>query len=132
MKAHLCNYPGCNKPSSGRYCDAHEAAVKKAREATRLFEGTRRNVSAPYNALYHTARWKALRKAFLAGRPFCAMCGARATVVDHIIPHRGDEALFYSEGNLQALCASCHSAKTLKENGYFNTRGRALRGRPLL
>ena len=31
-------------------------------------------------------------------------------VVDHKKPHRGSAALFWSEGNLQVLCASpCHS-----------------------
>ncbi|MEP2204764.1 MAG: HNH endonuclease signature motif containing protein [Tateyamaria sp.] len=37
------------------------------------------------------------------------MCNAPATVVDHIIPHRGDEALFNDRNNLQSLCTPCHS-----------------------
>ena len=35
-----------------------------------------------------------------------------ATVVDHIIPHRGDKKLFWDERNWQALCESCHNHKT--------------------
>ena len=35
-----------------------------------------------------------------------------ATVVDHIIPHRGDMKLFWDESNWQALCESCHNHKT--------------------
>lgn len=31
-----------------------------------------------------------------------------ATVVDHIQPHRGDSALFWSESNWQSLCAPHH------------------------
>jgi 5-methylcytosine-specific restriction protein A len=31
-----------------------------------------------------------------------------ATVADHIIPHRGDPDLFWC-GELQSLCATCHS-----------------------
>ncbi|HOO52277.1 MAG TPA: HNH endonuclease signature motif containing protein, partial [Alphaproteobacteria bacterium] len=37
-----------------------------------------------------------------------------ATVVDHIIPHRGDETLFWDESNWQALCKKCHDRKTGK------------------
>ena len=35
-----------------------------------------------------------------------------ATVVDHVIPHRGDQKLFWDEDNWQALCKSCHDRKT--------------------
>jgi 5-methylcytosine-specific restriction protein A len=43
------------------------------------------------------------------------MCSAQgrtiiATVADHIIPHEGDEALFW-QGALQSLCAPCHSSR---------------------
>ncbi|WP_234463967.1 HNH endonuclease signature motif containing protein [Paracoccus caeni] len=46
------------------------------------------------------------------------MCGCRTTTgrknpraaeVDHIIPHRGDEARFWNVNNLQCLCKVCHS-----------------------
>ncbi len=52
--------------------------------------------------------------------PYCRECArhgitTRATDVDHIIPHRGDRRLFYDETNLQSLCHSCHSRKTLAE-----------------
>ena len=36
----------------------------------------------------------------------------KATVVDHIIPHRGDDALFWDQSNWQALCKKCHDKKT--------------------
>ena len=38
------------------------------------------------------------------------VCLGRATEVDHIV--NGDD---HSEGNLQAVCARCHHAKTLRE-----------------
>lgn len=52
--------------------------------------------------------------------PFCRECakaGLRvaATEVDHILPHRGNIALFLSRENLQGLCHTCHSRKTMKE-----------------
>lgn len=31
-----------------------------------------------------------------------------ATVVDHIVPHRGDYELFWKDGNHQSLCKACH------------------------
>ncbi|WP_323784771.1 HNH endonuclease signature motif containing protein [Thalassovita sp.] len=37
------------------------------------------------------------------------MCGASATVVDHIKAHRGDERLFWDRTNWQPLCAPCHN-----------------------
>ncbi len=123
MISRMCNYPGCTKAAQGYYCEEHQAQAEQRRQErekeTRLFEGTKRKASAEYNSLYHTRRWRDMRLVFLAEHPCCAMCGAPASIVDHKQPHRGDEELFYSEANLQALCKSCHSAKTLAENAYF-------------
>ena len=33
-----------------------------------------------------------------------------ATVVDHIVPHKGDMALFWDKSNWQGLCAHCHNS----------------------
>jgi hypothetical protein len=35
-----------------------------------------------------------------------------ATIADHIVPHKGQEQLFWF-GELQSLCASHHSTKTM-------------------
>lgn len=42
--------------------------------------------------------WRKARIAFLADHPHCGMAGCTepATTVDHIIPHRGDRALFWT------------------------------------
>ena len=59
-------------------------------------------------------RWKKARDTYLQSHPLCVMCEqedriAAAEVVDHIIPHRGDQDLFWdSKGNWQSLCKSCH------------------------
>lgn len=38
-----------------------------------------------------------------------------ATVVDHVVPHRGDKDLFWdSEENWQGLCTAHHNAKTAR------------------
>jgi hypothetical protein len=45
--------------------------------------------------------WEKARKAYLAAHPHCVMCRKQdvvtiATVVDHIIPHKGDKRLFWA------------------------------------
>jgi 5-methylcytosine-specific restriction protein A len=37
--------------------------------------------------------------------------------VDHIVDHKGDWRLFVDRNNLESLCHSCHSRKTLREMG---------------
>ena len=58
---------------------------------------------------------------YLATHPLCVRCMAegrytKATVVDHIKPHRGDSALFWDQDNWQALCKRCHDRKTWTED----------------
>lgn len=73
-------------------------------------------------------RWRLARRGFLAAHPLCAQCSAEgvvraATVVDHIIPHKGDQALFWDRSNWQPLCKAHHDRKTAREDGGFgNTR----------
>lgn len=59
-------------------------------------------------------RWRQARAAYLAEHPLCVMCQAEglvtpATVVDHVVPHRGDQRLFWDRANWQPLCATHHS-----------------------
>lgn len=42
-----------------------------------------------------------------------------ATVVDHIIPHKGDQYLFWDRSNWQPLCKLCHDRKTATEDSQF-------------
>lgn len=53
-------------------------------------------------------------RAFRREHPLCVCCAANgltsaAEVVDHIVPHRGDERMFWREANWQALCHWCHN-----------------------
>ena len=57
-------------------------------------------------------RWRAARLVYLQQHPFCAHCSGVATVVDHVVPHRGNQELFWRTDNWQPLCSSCHSTKT--------------------
>src|SRR5262245_11080044 len=70
-----------------------------------------------YKRWYKTARWRRLRRQVLDDEPLCRHCRHEgrvepATEVDHIIPHRGDEVLFWDARNLQPLCGAHHRAKT--------------------
>lgn len=58
-------------------------------------------------------RWQQARERFLAEHPLCVMCSREgrvtaATVVDHVVPHRGDERLFWDRSNWQPLCKAHH------------------------
>jgi 5-methylcytosine-specific restriction enzyme A len=55
--------------------------------------------------------WQKARLIYLQDNPLCLMCLPRcvsATVVDHIIPHRGDLTLFWDQSNWQPLCKPHH------------------------
>ncbi len=62
-------------------------------------------------------RWRRARLSFLRRNPLCVECmkanrTTAATVVDHVIPHRGDPKLFWDEKNWQPLCKPDHDRKT--------------------
>jgi len=57
----------------------------------------------------YDGRWSKARRTYLASRPMCCRCPSKATVVDHVIAHRGDQALFWDKANWQPLCARCHN-----------------------
>lgn len=101
-----CKHPGCPNLTDGDYCSEH----------SRLYVQDR--------SIYNS-KWSKARKIFLKAHPFCVRCKAeerlvKATVVDHIVPHRGDETLFWDEGNWQPLCKKCHDKKTMTEDRYIN------------
>jgi 5-methylcytosine-specific restriction protein A len=65
-------------------------------------------------------RWRRARASFLARHPLCVRCQAAgclepSTTVDHIVPHRGNQQLFWDEANWAAMCKRCHDAKTARE-----------------
>lgn len=74
-------------------------------------------------------RWQQTRAGYLRKHPLCAHCARDgrvepATDVDHIVPHRGDQALFWDRSNWQGLCHACHSRKTAAEDGGFGNASR--------
>lgn len=104
-----CRRPGCrNIVKEGVYCPEH--TIKKAWAGA----DERRGTAAERG---YDSKWREARKGFLAAHPLCAEClkegrHTAATVVDHIIPHRGDKRLFWDRNNWQPLCGRHHAIKT--------------------
>ena len=76
-----------------------------------------RGYSGGANERGYDGKWRKARARFLRRNPLCAECRKEgrltpAMVVDHVIPHRGNQALFWDEGNWQPLCKVCHDKKT--------------------
>lgn len=72
-------------------------------------------------------RWQKARLDFLDRNPLCIDCLAanpkrisEATDVDHVVPHQGNQSLFWDETNWQSLCHSCHSRKTARERSLLS------------
>lgn len=81
-------------------CEHKGEAERKARFDTKRPSARERG---------YDSRWQKARATYLERNPVCISCGARATLVDHKVPHRGDQALFWNRANWQPLCTSCHS-----------------------
>ena len=101
-----CRYPGC--PG---FCEQGQVFCKDHM----VWSGERQRGGA--DARGYDARWRKARSLFLKQHPLCAFCQAEgkvvsATVVDHIIPHRGDQKLFWDQANWEPLCKACHDKKT--------------------
>lgn len=114
-----CNYAGCpNLIESGMYCTEHQrqAPIDQTR-GTAAQRG-------------YDATWQRLRVMFLSRHPLCCdpfgvhqRVGAvvPATDVDHILPKAQGGANSYD--NLQSLCHSCHSRKTVMQTNFGRGRG---------
>jgi 5-methylcytosine-specific restriction endonuclease McrA len=64
--------------------------------------------------------WQRARLHFLREHPLCVMCERdgrvkAANVVDHIIPHRGDQRLFWDAANWQPLCKPHHASEKQRQ-----------------
>jgi 5-methylcytosine-specific restriction endonuclease McrA len=68
----------------------------------------------------YTHRWQKARAVYLRSHPLCVMCRAKgiaevAEIVDHIVPHRGDQDLFWDEANWQSLCKPHHDGEKRRQ-----------------
>lgn len=111
-----CRFPLCPEvvdPREG-WCPVH-----KREESRRIDQNRGNSTERGYNA-----RWRRARLTWLKRHPLCRICEEAgritpATVVDHIVPHKGDPALFWDRANWQSLCETHHNRKTATEDGGF-------------
>lgn len=121
-----CKHPGCRKYAElgQSYCAEHLAL---RREKYLAFQRERNKYRGTRTERGYSNKWLSARAAFLTEHPLCVECQRQgiftpATDVDHIIPHKGDQKLFWDRKNWQALCHSCHSRKTAREDGGFGNK----------
>ena len=104
-----CRHPGCPElvEAGRKYCAKH-----KPLHPEEIRSASERG---------YDSRWRKARKRFLAAHPLCVECMkegryVKATDVDHIVPHRGNQQIFWDESNWQPLCHRHHSMKTRRED----------------
>ena len=111
-----CKYSGCKELVTTGYCDNHKAEKHQRYDRYRGSSASRG----------YDARWRRYREVFLKGHPLCECEDCKregmiipATVVDHIIPHKGNYKMFWDTKNHQAMSKACHDKKTASEDGGF-------------
>ena len=98
----LCLFPGVMSTPGKRYDDKRGSSAERG----------------------YGYRWQKAREGFLRSHPLCVIHErsgkiAAAIVLDHIIAHKGDMALFWDKDNWQGLCKTCHDSvkKRLEMSG---------------
>ena len=94
----------------GGYCEQHQSKIRQKDK----------DRGSAHKRGYG-AKWNTARLIFLDTHPLCCKCEANdrvvaANVVDHVIPHKGNQKLFWDQKNWQALCKPCHDTKTATED----------------
>jgi len=104
---HQCNYAGCKALTTTRCCPAH---TKIQTQQEDRYRGSAQSRG-------YTSMWNKNSRQFLKANPLCDNCYKHhvltpATVVHHIIDHKGDDTLFWdSTNNWMPLCKRCHDTK---------------------
>lgn len=114
-------------PTAPRVYESRDQQKQKLAQKVRRDEQRRdydRGKDPEIKRWYNSARWKRLRLAQLKSKPLCTECEGgdrvtQASVVDHIIPHKGDEQVFFDASNLQSMCKPHHDSKTARLDGGF-------------
>ncbi len=113
-----CRQPGCPllTTKADGYCLKHAHCGQQQRQQRR-YKDRRPSPSARG----YDRHWQKARRLFLLDHPLCVRCAERrlivaASIVDHIVPHRGDRLVFWDRDNWQALCKRCHDKKTMGED----------------
>ncbi len=107
-----CRASGCGGYAVvGGYCERHQDKIRQP--------DRERGTSSERG---YGSKWRVARLQHLEFHPLCVRCEAdgivvAASVVDHIIPHKGNDKLFWDRKNWQSLCKPCHDSKTANEDG---------------
>jgi 5-methylcytosine-specific restriction protein A len=121
-----CLKPGCRALVPSGFCPEHQHIRVDRERARKAAVDARRSPSL--RARYTSPEWRKARAEFLADHPACAdtsdghVCGARATVVDHVKPWRtqpNPDVAFWDRTNWAPICWHHHSRKTCKTDGGF-------------
>lgn len=109
-----CCAKGCKAYAvADGYCAAHE----KPKRDHRRYDNER----GTSHERGYDSQWRKARAGYLRSHPLCVTCDrggliTPATVVDHVVPHKGDKVLFWDKNNWQSLCKTCHDRKTATED----------------
>lgn len=109
-----CLTPGCPELVAGGRCPRHKATTPQ-----------RSPDAQQWHNLYNDRRWKLESRAYRMAHPLCINPFGDhgpivpAQCVDHIVPHKGNVALFWSQDNWQSLCLSCNARKSATTEGGF-------------
>lgn len=95
-----------------------------------LSKDQRSAAAAQYRQWYKTKEWQAIRRQRFAMEPHCRFCAEagrtiRALSCDHVIPHKGNAALFFDLNNTASLCGPCHDSvkQKMERRGYSDAIG---------
>jgi len=108
MPSFICRKAGCKKIiTSTGFCSDHTDTYGKEYDRHR----------GSSNERGYDSKWRRARLVYLAANPLCVQCRCDgvvhpASVIDHIVPHRGDRELFNDQSNWQSLCKRHHDEKT--------------------
>ena len=113
-----CRYPNCPNLTHNLYCEVHKKKIDS--------DYNKYQRDSFSKTFYNTPRWRAVRKQKLTLSPFCEECYKngtiiKATMVDHILPIKQGGAPLDMD-NLQSLCWSCHSRKSIEEGSRFGNK----------
>jgi 5-methylcytosine-specific restriction protein A len=119
-----CHKQGCPNLTRDKYCEDHISMAQQEQRQRDIAKAKAydKKRGSP-TARGYDYKWQQYRIEFLKRNPQCVVCGAPSTIVDHVIPHKGNKGLFWTRFNHQALCKSCHDRKTATQDGGFGRQG---------
>lgn len=111
--------PYCQQTTIGPCQHCKPRMDKQREEATKIRE-SRRGTAAERG---YGHKWRVAREAWLkrTENHFCFYCEQLspprktiANIIDHYVPHRGDQKLFWDRKNWRPACKRCHDQKTAR------------------